>query len=251
MILLNADIGERGPSHPLDCDLMDYIDIANIACGGHAGNRESIAAFASLAEERGVRIAAHLSYPDREGFGRRTVTLSLEQLLHSLDEQLALMPETRVVKFNGALYHDSGRDEPLAAGLCEWLRDKKVDSVIVQQGFKLADCCITRGIKVLTEGFAERRYVLSAAGGRLSLVDRRRPEASITDLEEAVKQVRTIVEEGKVTAFTEESSLREVKMIDIEADTICIHSDSGIALELARAAREILDAKYGRRSGGD
>jgi UPF0271 protein len=251
-ILLNADIGERGPSHPVDRELMNYIDIASIACGGHAGDKESVAAFRSLAGGKGVGVAAHLSYPDREGFGRRRITLSLKQLMHSLDEQFALMPGTRLVKFHGALYNDSGSDRALAGGLCEWMRGKEIISVIAQQGSALADCCSSMGIEVLAEAFAERRYAYSAATGRLSLVDRRRPDASITDLEEAVRTVHAIVEEGNVPAFLDAGpSLAEVGMIDIEVDTICIHSDSPIALDLARAAREILDEKYrGRRGGG-
>lgn len=247
-ILLNADIGERGPFHPVDRELMDYIDIANIACGGHAGDPESVAAFMSLAAERGVAVAAHLSYPDREGFGRKTVALPFERLLQSLDEQLALMPEPACVKFHGALYNDSVVDSPLAAGLSEWMRDKKVVSVITLKGSELAAHCGRAGIAVMAEAFAERRYVYSPVSGRLSLVGRDRPDASIADLEEAVGMVRAIVDEGKVPAFVDEVSSREVRMIGIPVDTICIHSDSAIALDLARAIRKVLEGgQHGRR----
>jgi UPF0271 protein len=250
-ILLNADIGERGPFHPVDRELMDYIDIANIACGGHAGDKESVAAFRSLAEKKGARVAAHLSYPDKEAFGRRTMTLPFAQLFDSLDEQYALMQETKLVKFHGALYNDADSDEALATGLCDWMMDKEIVSVIAMQGSELADRCNSRGIEVLAEAFAERRYVYIPGAGRLSLVDRKSPDASITDLGEAMKTVRAIVDEGKVPAFFDEGPhLREARMIDISVDTICIHSDSPIALDLARAVREILDAKFRGQRGG-
>lgn len=248
-ILLNADIGERGPDHPVDRALMDYLDIANIACGGHAGDLVSVAAFTSLAAGRGITVAAHLSYPDREGFGRKKMALSFDQLIRSLDEQLALMPETRLVKFHGALYHDSVKDEKIASDLCEWMRRNEISSAITLEGSELSSCCKKAGITVIAEAFAERRYACSGSG-RIQLVGRDRPDASITDLEEAVRMVRAIVEEGRVPAFIDEGGSQEVKMAGISADTICIHSDSAIALDLARAARELLDAKYGGRHGG-
>ena len=73
---VNCDIGERGADHPVDRQLMELIDIANIACGGHAGDETSIHAFCQLAEQHGVTVTAHLSYPDRENFGRRSLDIS-------------------------------------------------------------------------------------------------------------------------------------------------------------------------------
>jgi len=114
---INCDIGERGPGHAVDRRLMEVVHIANLACGGHAGDRASVQAFRALAEEHGVELAAHLSYPDRPNFGRRVLAMPLPALLASLDEQLALLPSPKRVKFHGALYNESCRSRELAAAL--------------------------------------------------------------------------------------------------------------------------------------
>ena len=113
-MLINCDIGEQGPLHEGDRALMEFIHIANIACDGHAGDKESVAAFRALAEQRGVRIAAHLSYPDKPNFGRASMEISDEDLLAALDAQLALLPGVKLVKFHGALYNRACRDASLA-----------------------------------------------------------------------------------------------------------------------------------------
>jgi UPF0271 protein len=249
-ILLNADIGERGPDQPVDRVLMGLLDIANIACGGHAGDAASVSAFRELAGREGARTAAHLSYPDKDGFGRTTIDLPFDSLRMSLDAQFDLMPDARIVKFHGALYNDSCSDARLASRLCTWLRNRGVMSVITLAGSALAVACTGAGIEVLAEAFAERRYVYSAADRRLLLVSRKSPHASITDLDEAVRAVRTIVEDGRVHAFVDHPGHRnETGMFDIVVDTICIHSDSPIAVDLARAVREILGPRIGGLRG--
>jgi len=85
MMRINCDIGERGPGHATDRKLMEVIHIASLACGGHAGDSGSVKAFSALAEENGVELAAHLSYPDRENFGRRPMRLPASALLAALE----------------------------------------------------------------------------------------------------------------------------------------------------------------------
>jgi 5-oxoprolinase (ATP-hydrolysing) subunit A len=276
-ILLNADIGERGPDHPVDRELMRYLDIANIACGGHAGNAESVAAFAFVAAKRGIMVAAHLSYPDKEHFGREPLHLPFGQLRDSLDTQLALIPDARAVKFHGALYSDSCADRTLAEKLAEWLHAQALALVITLKDSELSRSCERAGIRVLAEAFAERRYAWSSATGRLSLVRRTRPDACMTDLAEALEQVRTIIAHRQVRAMVEgdgvpsaagllaaaidtqqlhsdsaialglarrtvarEDAPPTTRMIEIAVDTLCIHSDSPIALKLAQRTAELL-----------
>jgi len=236
-ILLNIDIGERGADHPVDRALMRYVDIVNIACGGHAGDAGSVAAFRTLAERDGIMVAAHLSYPDRANFGRVTVHLPFEQLRDSLDAQLALMRGVGMVKFHGALYNDCCADESLAAQLGAWLADAGMTRVITLAGSALDGQCRRVGISVMREAFAERRHSYSPSLRRLALVSRTQPDACITDYGDALENARTIIECGKVQAWLEDGSL---EMVDADVDTICIHSDSPIALELAKGVAALL-----------
>ncbi|MDX1294772.1 MAG: LamB/YcsF family protein, partial [Sulfurimonadaceae bacterium] len=104
-MLINCDIGERGVAHATDDALMEHIDIANVACGGHAGSHESVAYYLGLAEKFSVDVSAHLSYPDPENFGRKVMQIETPELLRSLDEQYALLSHVKCVKLHGALYN--------------------------------------------------------------------------------------------------------------------------------------------------
>ena len=107
-MVVNCDIGERGVNHPTDLKLMTLISTANIACGGHAGDRESVDAFCALADKNNVTVSAHLSYPDKENFGRISMKIDPERLADSLSEQYELMPPAvKRIKFHGALYNDA------------------------------------------------------------------------------------------------------------------------------------------------
>ncbi len=236
MIKINCDIGERGPDHPVDIALMEYIQIANIACGGHAGDQKSVNAFYNLAKQNGVEIAAHLSYPDRKNFGRTSMEISSEGLLNSLNEQIRLLPDTNCVKFHGALYNDAAVNTALAEILTTWLKNQKIKKVLAASTSKLADCCLEAGIAVLNEVFAERRYAYCPKEKQLTLVSRSKDYASISDCNEALDHSKNMICRGTVNAYIEDNS-GGISRLDcpIKADTICIHSDSKIALDLAKA----------------
>ena len=239
--MVNCDIGERGPRHPVDVELMRWIDIANLACGGHAGDAESAGAFLDLARKQRVAVSAHLSYPDRPNFGRKSMEMDGARLLQSLDGQYALLPRVELVKFHGALYNDSCRDAALADLLADWLRSTPCRTVITAPDSALERACAAVGIAVIREAFAERRYRLDPQSGRLSLVSRDRPYAAISTTEEAVAQVKSILQRGEVHAVVELSDGNtEDRTAPLAAATICVHSDSAIALPLARALREML-----------
>jgi len=237
---INCDIGERGHDHPVDRALMEHIDIANIACGGHAGDARSVEAFRELAVQYGVDVSAHLSYPDRENFGRSTIVLKDEELLNSLNEQYSLMEDVKMVKFHGALYNDCAADPEQAELLAGWLKSKGISRIITQFDSELADACSRRGITVVAEAFAERRYALNPATGRVGLVSRTKDYASIHSLEDAVGHSREISRNQKVSACRDTASGLVWEEAVLKAETICIHSDSEIALDLARALKEAL-----------
>ncbi|HNW43168.1 MAG TPA: LamB/YcsF family protein [Elusimicrobiales bacterium] len=239
MMRINCDIGERGPGNAGDIKLMEVIHIANLACGGHAGDARTIEVFRALAQKHGVELAAHLSYPDRANFGRTAMKLSGTALLAALDAQLELLPGVHRVKFHGALYNEACRDPELAAVLAAWLQQAGVREILAPDDAELTRCARARGIAVLREAFAERRYKYDRTGRRLSLVSRSQPDASLSVLAEAAAQAEEIILRQRVN-IQQRGKDRPIWKT-LAADTICIHSDSAIALELARALRRLIE----------
>jgi len=232
---INCDIGERGVGFPEDLKLMKYIDIANIACGGHAGNGDSVDYFCKLARENNVKIAAHLSYPDRENFGRKSMRISIDALLNSLNNQLSLLESIHTVKLHGALYNDSTADKELAEKLALWMKSHSIHEILCPAGSFIAHECSRSGINVLAEAFAERTYTVSRGTGRLALSDRSEPYAVIEGIQQAMEQVRSLEEKGMVSAYVKDmDGILSRRFFPLTAETVCIHSDSPIALELAK-----------------
>lgn len=239
MLPINCDIGERGADHPVDTELMSLIDIASVACGGHAGDLLSVEAFRARAEIRGIPVAAHLSYPDTANFGRKSIAIAPSALLESLSLQYALMADVTMVKFHGALYNDSCRRIELAEALARWLAETACTTVITAPFSALDRACAGVGIAVMTEAFAERRYHLDADGRTLSLVSRERSWASIDDLDQALAQARQIALCNTVDAVVEaDGRIVSTRTVALHAQTICIHSDSRIAVDLARELKK-------------
>ena len=240
-MIINCDIGERGARHPVDHELMNLIGMANIACGGHAGDAASVAAFTGVARRKGVLVAAHLSYPDREKFGRRSLAMPPAKLHEALDRQWELSLEKHRVKPHGALYNDCNVQPRLAEDFADWLQLRGVREVVTPGDSALAIACRTRGLVVLAEAFAERRYTVVGDAGQLVLVSRAKPYASITDLEEAVDHSRKIICRRVVETVSERNDGALVRAErPIEAETLCIHSDSEIALPLAARLAELV-----------
>ncbi len=236
---INCDIGERGPDHAVDKKLMEVVHIANLACGGHAGNRGSVKVLRALAEANGVELAAHLSYPDRPNFGRQVIRISEPALLASLDQQLGLLPDVRRVKFHGALYNESCRNPDLAEILSQWLEQAGIREILAPADAEITFSARRRGITVLREAFAERRYEYDETDQRLYLMNRSQSIASITDLGEALEQAEEIIKRQRVNISQQFPSRPVWKTIS--ADTICIHSDSVIALDLAIRLRRLIE----------
>jgi UPF0271 protein len=231
-VILNCDIGERGADHPVDRELMRCIGLANLACGGHAGDTDSIRSFRQLAERHGVAVAAHLSYPDRAHFGRVSMNLPREELLAALDTQWSRVPGVTMVKFHGALYNDSVGDPNLAGGLADWLSRRQVGAVVCPGDSEMASAASALGLVVLEEAFLERRYRMTAEG-RLELVPRIHPMACITEVSAALDQARSLMESGEVIGI-------DGQRYPLQAQTLCIHSDSPIALKLVQGVVNLM-----------
>ncbi|MEM9419883.1 MAG: LamB/YcsF family protein [Planctomycetota bacterium] len=233
-LLLNVDTGERGADHAVDHELVRHADVINLACGGHAGDAASIRVFAELAQQLGKIVTAHLAYPDREHFGRRRMDMPVEALLRSLDEQRELLPEPTWMKFHGALYHEADRDPALANSLAAWLKRVGFTIVVAPVPGVFAEAAREQGLNVLAEAFVERRYHRDAENDRVALLPRSNAEACLTTLPEALAQAEDLIVRGKVRLHPTSEPCR------IQADTLCIHSDSPIALDLAAALAERL-----------
>ncbi|WP_315852231.1 LamB/YcsF family protein [Phycisphaera mikurensis] len=226
------DLGERGVGHPLDLALLGHADLANVACGGHAGSADEAAFWSREAAVRGVAVTAHLSYPDRSGFGRRAMAIPFDRLARSLAWQLARLPETAAVKLHGALYQAADTDAGLAPRLAAWLAGAGVARVLTPASGALAAAAADAGLAVVPEAFADRCYTRESATGRPVLLSRRHAGAVLA-ADRAAEQARGLAVRGVVT-------LREGGEAAVAAETLCVHGDGPEALAVASAVAGVL-----------
>jgi len=230
---LNADVGEGLE----DSLVLPFLTSANVACGLHAGGPNVMDQTVALALTHGVRVGAHPGYADRENFGRVLIEMPAEEVerlvlyqLGALDAFVRSRGESLAhVKPHGALYHAAGEFPDVARAIAEAVRRFRPSLILVgQAGSMLLEAGRDAGLSVAAEGFADRRY---QADG--TLVPRTRPEALLTDPEDAAEQALSIARDGAVVA--EDGSRLEVR-----AQTICLHGDTPGAPAIARRVRERL-----------
>jgi len=227
---LNCDLGEGGSQ---DARLMAMITSANIACGGHAGDAETMRTAVRLARQHRVAIGAHPGLPDRAGFGRdpgRQDPAELYEIVRDQVRTLAAIAPLRHVKPHGALYHRAGVEPEVARAVVAAVRD--VEPALALYGLpgsELEKAGTAAGLRVVTEGFADRRY---EPGGRL--VPRSEPDALIERIEEAVAHVLGMVRDKQVRS-------RDGSLIALQVETLCVHGDHPGTLELARRLRAELE----------
>jgi UPF0271 protein len=233
---LNADLGEGEPG---DAELLQVVSSCNIACGGHAGDAETITATVGEALANGVTVGAHPGYPDREGFGRRSHFMAGEELLTSLLQQLEtfysisakLGARVEHVKPHGTLYTDAVTDADLAEVIARAVTSMPGKAALVgQPGTELETAAREHGMVFVAEAFIDRAY---QADGRL--VPRTEPGAVHDDIEHIKAQAVSLAVDGH--AFGQDGS-----EIRVRADTLCIHGDTPGAVEAARAVREALES---------
>jgi 5-oxoprolinase (ATP-hydrolysing) subunit A len=233
---LNADLGEGDTLTPSDAAVLDAVTSVSIACGFHAGGPSVMRETVRACVERGVTVGAHVSYRDREGFGRRVVEVEPARLVEDLIEQCvdlaeiaaALGAEVAYVKPHGALYHQMGADPHVAAAVCEAASQQAV-GVLVTQGRGQVDGLAGRaGLRVVHEGFPDRAYRQDG-----TLVDRGVAGAVITDADQVGRRALSLATRGGVESITGEWAT-------VAAQTLCIHGDSPTAAPTARAVRAAL-----------
>lgn len=244
---LNADIGESYGAWRMgdDAALLPLVSSANIACGFHAGDPATMRRSVELCIEHRVAIGAHPSYPDRDGFGRRDMSLSPAEIRDAVVYQVgalagvAAAAGTRLshVKPHGALYNRAAADPRAADAIATAVRAFDPGLRLVGlAGSCLLDAGRAAGLQVLAEGFADRRY-----DARGLLVSRGSPEALIEDPALAEAQVLGMVRDGSVIAIDGTS-------VRVSVDTVCLHGDSPRAVALASRLRAAL-GRHGIRIG--
>ena len=231
---LNCDVGEGCGN---DAELLKIVSSANIACGYHAGDVDTMRRTADLAVENGVAIGAHPGYPDRDNFGRVAMDLSGTRVKEIIMDQVSALAEiTKAaggklvhVKPHGALYNQSARDPDLAGTIAEavWSFDPKLTL------FGLSGSCSILeaeriGLRTASEVFADRTYQTDG-----SLTPRTAHDALIHDRERASVQVLDMIKYGRVRSV-------DAIMIQIVAETVCIHGDGENAVDVARSIADAL-----------
>lgn len=234
MIELNADIGEGFD----DAGLMPYLARVSIACGGHAGDVASMTAALRLAAGYGVMVGAHPSYPDRAHFGRLPRVASKEVISSWITRQIEVLSEQAArlglrlvhVKPHGALYNVAAFDFGVAEAIADAVAKFDPSMLLIGlSGSRLVEAGQAAGLGVLNEAFADRCY---QANGQL--VSRETVGALLKDPIMAARQARALARGEPVTTLTGES-------LRIPADTLCLHSDTPNAVEIAQAIHAILN----------
>jgi len=236
---LNADLGEGFGAWSMGDDdaLLDIVTSANVACGFHAGDPKIMRRTCDAAAARGVTIGAHVSYRDLEGFGRRDIEVSPQQLADELLYQIGALDaisrvagsSLRYVKAHGALYNRCAHDEHHARAVVQALLDHRGNlALLAAPGSVLVAVARAEGIRCVTEGFVDRAY---RADG--TLVPRGEPRAVHESTEACVVQALSIARDGIV-------SHRDGGTIPLAADSLCVHGDTPHAVATAWMVRESL-----------
>ena len=229
---LNCDMGElpEAIADGTQESLLPSFTSINVACGGHAGDEETMRVTIQQALRHNVSIGAHPGYPDRENFGRTELNLSATQIADSVFEQVRTLANiahqcgTRLthVKPHGALYNQAVRNRPLAQSIAEGVARYSRDVVLVG----LADSAMLEvfaeaGFPIAAEAFADRLYEPDG-----TLRSRKHEDALIRDPAKAAAQALRIAQDGAVVA-------RDGSTVRVHAQTICIHGDTPGALAIA------------------
>ncbi|WP_282135717.1 5-oxoprolinase subunit PxpA [Seonamhaeicola maritimus] len=228
IIDINADVGEGVGN---EAGLMPYISSCNIACGGHAGDKETMREVVKLAKKHKVKIGAHPSFPDKENFGRVKMDISCAALFTSLKHQITdllkvLYEENGTlhhIKPHGALYNLAAINEKVANVIVEVIKSMhRPVQLYVPYNSIIAEVAQNNDVSITYEVFADRNY-----NDDLSLVSRKEKNAIITNEEGMSQHVLNMIQNKKVKTSTGKEK-------QILAQTICVHGDNPKAIELVR-----------------
>lgn len=230
----NCDMGEGMAT---DADIMPYISSANIACGFHAGDEETLKRTIDLCLKNNVAAGAHPSFKDRDNFGRKEMVLNEFQLYDIVCDQLYFFENIAFpmgcimhhVKPHGALYNMAAKDKTMAEIIVRAIKDFDENLVLYGlSGSYLVSVGEEAAMKTANETFADRTYLDDG-----SLTPRTETNALLHNMDKVGKQVLQLTKEGTVTTVSG-------KIIKVNTDTICLHGDGENALSFAKEIKEIL-----------
>ena len=238
-ININCDLGEKSKHHSNkhDPDLLEIVNSANIACGYHAGDEETMNQVVEISKKNGVSIGAHPSFNDPENFGRERMNLSSSELEKLIIDQYEILQtissnhgeNVTHIKPHGALNNMACEDIDLATTLATVIKRINPELIyLVPTGSKMEQAAKKLDMKIACEIFADRNYEDDG-----NLVSRKKPNALITDPELAKKHVLNMVKNQALNCHSG-------KQIPCEIDSVCIHGDNLSSLNTAKAVKENL-----------
>jgi len=240
-ININCDLGEKSKHHSNkhDPDLLEIVNSANIACGYHAGDEETMNNIVEISKKNGVSIGAHPSFNDPENFGRERMNLSFSEIEKLIIDQYEILQtissnhgeNVTHIKPHGALNNMACEDIDLATTLAKTIKEISKDLIyLVPTGSKMEEAAKKFDMKIACEIFADRN---SEHDG--NLVSRKKSRALITDPAKAKKHVLKMVK-------TQSLNCHSGKQIPCEIDSVCIHGDNLSSLVTAKSIKENLVA---------
>jgi UPF0271 protein len=220
---INADVGEGIGNED---QLFPLISSCNIACGGHAGNLETMLSVVRLAKKNNLKIGAHPSFPDRKNFGRKIMNISKDKLVKSLKNQIQALKTILIqenvdlnhIKPHGALYNFASNDKETARIIIDLTKEINT-KLYAPYSSLISKMAREEGVKICNELFIDRNY-----NSNLTLVSRDNPNALIENSNEMFKHVYNIINNKIISV--------DKKEISVEFDTLCIHGDNPNAIEL-------------------
>ncbi len=238
-ININCDLGEKSKHHSnkYDPDLLEIVNSANIACGYHAGDDETMNQVVKISKKNGVSIGAHPSFNDPENFGRERMNLSSSEIRKLIIDQYEILQKIASkydetvthIKPHGALNNMACEDIELSIIIAKAVKDIDKDLIyLVPTGSKMEVAAKKFEIKIACEIFADRNYEDDG-----NLVSRKKPHALITDPEEAKKHVLKMVKNQTLNCHSG-------KQIPCEIDSVCIHGDNMSSLATAKSIKNNL-----------
>ena len=238
-ININCDLGEKSKHHSNkhDPDLLEIVNSANVACGYHAGDEETMDQVIKISKKNGVSIGAHPSFNDPENFGRERMNLSSFEITKLIIDQYEILQKIALkhgenvshMKPHGALNNMACEDIELATTLAKTIKGISKDLIyLVPTGSKMEVAAKKLDMKIACEIFADRNYEDDG-----NLVSRKKSHALITDPEEAKKHVLKMVK-------TQSLNCHSGKQIPCEIDSVCIHGDNQSSLATAKSIKNNL-----------
>lgn len=238
---LNSDLGESYGAWGMgdDAAMLAIVSSANVACGFHAGDPLGILKTVRAAVEKGVSIGAHVSYPDRVGFGRRDMDVTSAELTADVIYQIGALKGVAAaagvavtyVKPHGALYNRIAYDPKQGQAVIDGIKAIDPDLVLMGlAGAPILELARKSGLKTVAEAFADRAYTPDG-----QLVSRREPGAVLHDTGVICRRMLQLAHEGTLEAI-------DGSTIKVDAQSICVHGDSPGAVAIARAIRQAFEA---------